>query len=202
MLCSSRFPAPHLALLAAAAVVLGACQSSPAGLALDDTAPVEQVVSAPGDTAPLDLYFRPLDWDKDESIEVASDGVVLRSTYTGTDHRIEIDDPARSVARFVGLLDGRIKTVMTGSEPDVSTADGPTSVHRKVWCQDNECIEVIEYDYDLTDPSGHGTTQMLNRDSPAAIIDRIRVEIEHREAASSVRVRSPEALDVVASLAR
>jgi hypothetical protein len=62
-------------------------------------------------------------------------------------------------------------------------------------CRGSVCVEVIEYDYDLTEPDGNGTTQWSPPSGPPASIDRLRIELS--EAASSASLAASPATVLV-----
>lgn len=153
----------------------------------------------------VDILFAPPTLRTGESIVAESGDIRMTSTAGDDAHRVRLTAPGRTIRRVVGLLDGESQLTTTASDHEAdggTTSLGPTSVHRRSVCRRNMgCAIVTEFDYDLHDPSGDGTTQWRTPDGRSATIDRLRFELEATESrlpeVATVRVTTPEPLALV-----
>lgn len=186
-----------LALLAAACDTSADPPASPpaadAGLFVARTFHVSQ---APG---ALDVRFYAPALEPGERVSVEAGAVRLHSTARADGrHAVSWTGPARSARRVVGVLRGEVQAAFApGPSPDAGTTEAPpTSVHRRRLCRGGECVEIVEYDYDLTAPSGDGTARWTPPGGTPLAVDRLRFETAGPPT-RAVTVTSPDALRLV-----
>jgi hypothetical protein len=186
----------HAVASALLVVTLAACDASP----VPDAPPHEVRL----DDAPrVDLRFEPIPWEPGESIVVEAPSARMRSAFTGERHIVGLSSNGPTALEVAGVLDGEVvwkePTDGEAAAPGGATEDGPTSIHRATVCRGGRCTEVIEYDYDLTEPSAQGTTQWTSPRGHVATVDRVRFVLAspHRAGTGPTAVRSPRTLDVV-----
>ena len=164
-------------------------------------APTPSTLRTSGD---VDLYFHPTRLASGESVTVESGSSRLESTATDAGHHVSIRTAGQRVLRLVGLLDGRQQHAVDAgggaSHKAGVTAKTPTSVHTLTVCEGDVCTTVKEYDYDLHDPSGQGTTLWTAPDGQTLVVDRLRyvveaeADAERRRANRHVTVTTPQPL--------
>ena len=150
----------------------------------------------------VDLRFGPLDWTHGERMVVDVGSAQLQSTAGPDGHRIELASPGRDVLLVEGLVDGQ---VIAAAAPhlgsDVTSgglaANGPTSIHYATVCRGGTCTEIVEYDYDMTDPDGNGTTSWQSPSGETSTVDRVRFVLAGTAAPAHLDITSPRPLDVV-----
>ena len=148
----------------------------------------------------LDLRFLPLSWAPGDELAVSAGSTLIRSTAAPSGHHtVTWASTSGVVSRVLGLLDGRVQASFS---PHRSSGDagetqlGPTSIHKTTVCYGNNCTTAIEYDYDLTDPSGNGVTTWAPPGIAPVTIDRIRFESVAQNDQSLVTVASPAPIEL------
>ena len=156
----------------------------------------------------FDLQFQPVAWEPGDQLLVQTGSLEVSST-AGANGGYGLSWATGAVQKVVGLLNGHVQETLavsaaSGETPDGgSTEAGPTSVHWRRICEGSVCGEVIEYDYDLTDPSGNGTTAWTRPGGAPVTVDRVRFEFAASNTPSapsvgrSVAITSPSSLQVV-----
>lgn len=152
--------------------------------------PTAHVLAADGDD--VDLYFRPVPLADGQAVTAEAGALRLRSVAGPDAHRVAMDAGGRAIRAVSGLLDGAVQLTALPSPDGGETSVGPTSVHRRLRCGDDGCVEVVEYDYDLHGVGGQGTAAWRTPDGRSATIDRLRFELDAAPTAGRVRVRTPE----------
>lgn len=199
---------------AVALVVSCGCDASsdtPLGSPPGDTAApsaegYRAVYSSAGHAPAVDVRFQPLDLSLGQSLRADVGDLSLQSEAAAPGlHRVSLRAAGRQVLRVVGLLDGVVQRALSvhGSEttiPGGTSSIGPTSVHRSVICNDGRCYEFVEYDYDLTDPTGDGSALWTYPGAPATKVDRLRFEVATGSAEARggrVDLHSPTPITIV-----
>lgn len=158
-----------------------------------------QTIERAGDQ--VNIHFQPPGLQPGERLLVETGGVQMESIAARDYHQVQLTAPDRAVESVVGLLDGQEQVGVEVGQGGPVTDGGhtkaiPTSIHRTVVCRGRHCSETIEYDYDLHDPSGNGTTMWTAPDGQTATIDRLQFVMEAAGAMETVVVTSPVALQI------
>jgi hypothetical protein len=136
-------------------------------------------VDVDGHGAQADVRFDPLHVGEGDLFGATAGGLELRSRRrAGHDEVSLVVAPGRAL-RVEGVLDGGVRggaDLGGAARHDLGVTDeGPTSVHWRRECAYGTCVDIVEYDYDLTDPAGDGTTVWRGPGLAPTAVDRVRV---------------------------
>lgn len=180
--------------LAVVALALAACSPN-----TEWATPAHATLVVDADDA-IDVHFEAVDLRPGEAVTADLGGARLTSTASGAERNaVRLSAPDRIIRAVKGSLDGVTAQAAKPSQDAGTTSLGPTSVHRHIRCDESECTEVVEFDYDLHAPDGDGTTSWRTPDGRSATIDRLRFELEaaHAQGPATLRLTTPTPATVV-----
>ncbi len=130
---------------------------------------------------------------------LAGDAALVSRALPSGWHAVSARSESRQVLGIAGTRGGEVQWQTSGDLGEAGeTSEGPTSIHFRRSCVGSYCVDVIEYDYDLTSPGGDGTVQWRAQGKERGEVDRIRVELPAQTGAvPTVQLHAPRGLGAV-----